>query len=510
MLSVSLALGAAVLAGCGRNSNGKAKVGPDGLSLTESSAIVVNVAEAVRGDIAKTLEVTGSLVALNDVSVGAKSSGKLVAVYPREGEAVRAGQVVAEMDTSDLRAQLAAQEAAYRTAVTRLDQARAQLQQAKSALQNSETQLNWTTKTTETSVQTAEAALQTAQERLAVVKQGARAQERRQAEESVRGAKANYDKARSDLKRMQALFREQAVSQSQLDQAQASADGAEASYRSAMEALSLIREGARPEDIRTAELAVLQARQGLDKANADRAQVALRQADVQSARDGVRVATSSVRAAEAGMSQAASLVRIARQALADASIRSPISGYVAARMAEPGQQVAGGGMGGAAILRIVAPGSVYFQANVSETQVADVRLGQHVDVTVDALPGRTFSGTVTRILPVASMAARAFTLRIDFPVEPTMKPQMFARGRILLGTHRATVLVPKDAVVFDPIQNRSKLFVKLGSGTVQEREVKIGYTNPEFVEIVSGVRPAEAVVVQGQNALQDGDKVRVQ
>jgi multidrug efflux pump subunit AcrA (membrane-fusion protein) len=45
---------------------------------------------------------------------------------------------------------------------------------------------------------------------------------------------------------------------------------------------------------------------------------------------------------------------------------------------------------------------------------------------------------------------------------------------------------------------------------VQEREVKIGYTNPEFVEIVSGVRPAEAVVVQGQNALQDGDKVRVQ
>ena len=159
---------------------------------------------------------------------------------------------------------------------------------------------------------------------------------------------------------------------------------------------------------------------------------------------------------------------------------------------------------------IVAPGSVYFQANVSETQVADVRLGQHVDVTVDALPGRTFSGTVTRILPVASMAARAFTLRIDFPVEPTMKPQMFARGRILLGTHRATVLVPKDAVVFDPIQNRSKLFVKLGSGTVQEREVKIGYTNPEFVEIVSGVRPAEAVVVQGQNALQDGDKVRVQ
>lgn len=501
---------AALAVGCRRSPAGQSKVGADGLKSTGASGVAVNVRAARRGDIARTVDVTGSLVALNDVMVSAKSSGKLVAVYPREGESVRAGQVVAEMDTVDLRAQLAAQEAAYRTAVTRLDQARAQLQQARSSLANAETQLSWTTKTTETAVQTAEALLQTAQERLSVVKQGARAQERRQAEESVRAAKANSDKARADLKRMQTLFRDQAVSQSQLDQAQAAADSAEASYQSAVQALSLIREGARPEDIRTAELSVLQARQSLDKANADRAQIKLRQADVESAKDGVRVATAGVRAAEAGVSQAESEVKISRQALADAFIRSPITGYVAARMAEPGQQIAGGGMGGAAILRIVAPESVYFQATVSETQVAEIRRGQSVEVTVDALPGRKFRGSITRILPVASMAARAFTLRIDFPVEPAMRPQMFTRGRILIGMHRGVVLAPKDAVIFDPIQNRSKVFVVLPTGKAQEREVKVGYTDPVQVEIVSGLRAGETVVVQGQNMLQDGDLVRVQ
>lgn len=501
---------AMALAGCGSKPSDPGKGAGKAGASEDAAAVMVNVRPAARGDIARTIDVTGSLVALNDVTVGAKSSGKVVAVYPREGEQVAAGQIVAQMDTIDIRAQLGAQEAGARAAVTRLDQAKAQLQQAKTSLLNSETQLTWTQKTTDSAVKTAEAALQTAQDRLSVVQKGAREQERRQAEENVRAAKANNDKARADLKRMQALFREQAVSQSQLDQAEATSDAADAQYRSATEALSLIKEGARPEDINTAKLAVLQAQQGLDRANADRAQIAIKQADVQNSKENVRVAESGVRAAEAAVKQANEAVKIARQALIDASIRAPISGYVASRTAEPGQQVAGGGMGSGSILRIVAPKSVYFQASVSETQVAEVGVGQSVQVTVDALPGRTFNGSVTRILPVASSAARSFTLRVDFPTDAALRPQMFARGRILLDTHRGTVLVSKDAVIFDPARGKSRAFVMLATKKAQEREVKVGYTDPTQIEILAGIKPGESVVVQGQSNLQDGDTVRVE
>src|SRR5205814_2269045 len=115
------------------------------------------------------------------------------------------------------------------------------------------------------------------------------------------------------------------------------------------------------------------------------------------------------------------------EALNYAYIRSPINGVVAERRAEPGSQLGAGGT----VLRIVEPSSVYFQAVISESQYADVKLNQAARVSIDALPettARPLAGHVTRLLPVASASARSFIVRIDFPVDSRMRPQMFARG----------------------------------------------------------------------------------
>ncbi len=492
-----------VLTGCSRPGTAATKALTKGDAIETAAA--VNIAKVKTADISKEVEVTGSLVALNDVVLGAKLAGKLASVNLHEGDAVSAGQIVAVMDTTDLMAQVQQQEANVRAGVTREEQARIALAQTRNALQSAKTTLNWTDETTKVAVESAKSGLQTAKERLAVVRQGARKQERQQAEEQVKAAKSNYDKADSDYKRYRDLLKEQAVSQSQFDEKLAARDAAQAAYNGAKLALSLIQEGARPEDIRTAELAVSTAQEVLNRATADRANVQLRAQDVHSAEVGVKSAAAGVQTAVATTAQSRAALRIAQDALNNAYVKSTVTGVVAERKAEPGQQLGAGG----AIMRVVDPRSVYFQAVIAESQYGDVRLSMTARVTIDALPGRVFTGRITRILPIASSGARNFTLRIDIPPDVRLRPQMFARGNILIDTHRAATLVPKDAVIFDPSSRSARVFVTDGK-VATDRPIKTGYVNPDYVEAVSGLQPDDKVIVSGQSALQSGDRVNVQ
>src|SRR5207237_2746439 len=136
--------------------------------------------------------------------------------------------------------------------------------------------------------------------------------------------------------------------------------------------------------------------------------------------------------------------------------------------------------------------------------------GQPATVRVDALPGRAFSGRVTRILPVASSAARSFNVRISIAADPRLRPQMFARGGILIDTRRGATVVRKEAVLYDPATKTARVFISKPSGVAEERKVTTGYTDDGYVEVVSGVRPGEQVIVTGQSTLQTGDKVRIE
>ena len=495
-----------LLVGCGRKPAEAPAAAKPVAGAEVAAAAVVNVAPAQARNIAKAVEVTGNLVALQDVVVGAKSGGRLATVSVHEGDAVAAGQVVAVMDTADLRAQVQQAEANVNASVTREQQAKVVLAQARNQLQSARTQLRWTEQTTANAVRQARSAVDAAQQRLKVVKEGARPQERAQSEEQVKAARANYEKARSDLKRFQALYREQAVSATQLDEKQAAFDSAQAQLNSAQQALSLVQEGARPEDIRQSEIAVQQARDQLSRAESDRATVQLRREEVQSAQVGINSAEAGIRTAQATTEQARAGLRIAQDGLANAYIKSPIGGVVAERRAEPGSQM----MQGGAVLRIVNPRSIYFQAVLSESQFAQVREGQSTTVLVDAVPGKSFAGRVTRILPVASTAARSFNVRVNIAPDARLRPQMFARGSILIDTRRGATVVRKEAVLYDPSTNTARVFVSKPGGVAEERKVVTGYTDNGYIEILSGVRPGEQIIVAGQTTLQNGDKVKIE
>ena len=131
-------------------------------------------------------------------------------------------------------------------------------------------------------------------------------------------------------------------------------------------------------------------------------------------------------------------------------------------------------------------------------------------MSIDALGARKFAGRVSRILPVASTAARSFLVNVTLPTDTRMRPQMFARGSILVDTHRGATLVPKDAVLFDTTSGKGARVFIASNGKAEERKIGVGYMTPQQVEVTSGVKPGDKVITAGQTALQNGDPIRIQ
>src|SRR5262249_24820232 len=141
--------------------------------------------------------------------------------------------------------------------------------------------------------------------------------------------------------------------------------------------------------------------------------------------------------------QARAQIDQTRQSIEDTLIRSTINGYVAERRVEPGTQLGNGN----SVMSIVDTNSIFFDGQLSETQFALVNKGQMVDITVDALPGKTLKGRVEKIYPVAASASRSFTAHIRL-LNPgdNVRPQMFGRGTVMLDIHPNAIAVSKDAV----------------------------------------------------------------
>ena len=517
-IGMMLAVGTLIagVAGCGP----KGDKGDAGKDKMVSQAAAVSVVSATRATVSHAINVTGTLGTLNDVTVGVKSPGKISAVYAREGDAVHAGQVVAEQDPADQKAQ---SDQAYANLLS----AEAKYEQAKVVYKNAVTTLQWTKDQMSSALKQAEAGLRSAKDSAAMVKDGARDQERKQAEDALEGAKADKQRAefdlkradserkrtRSDLKRYQDLSKQDAIAAQLLDQAQAAADSAEAAYnsavaalsssdsrfKSAQQALSLIQEGARKEELGKAEASVEMAKQAVMTASSNLDQVKLRAADVENAK-------VSIQAASAGVQQAKAAYALAQQALKDTKIISPIEGVVAERKVEPGMQLGAG----KDVMRIVAlRNAIYFDAQVPETDYAQIVIGQTVDVRVDAISKTPFKGIVSKVFPVASATARSFTVRITLPNEgKLLRPNLFARGEILMATHKNVVVIPHESVL-DAKGSEGRVFVADGD-KAEERKVALGFSTLLNWEVVSGVKEGEKVVTIGQGTLQNGDKLKVQ
>ncbi len=495
VLLAGFTVAALLVAGCGRRPAAPPAAG----------GAAVEVTRVTRGDLEAVVNVTGTIRALQDVSLTVKMPGRVERVPYREGDRVAKGAVVIQQEQADLRNQVKSAEAALAAARVRLSQA--------------QTQLRVQDVSSDAGVRQAEQAVAIAREQLAIVRTGARPQERRQAEAAVESAKASFENARRNLDRSKMLFEQGVIPRAQLDADERMFEVARASLQSAEQALSLVREGARREEIRVAENSLKEAEQRLRQARSNAELTAVRKEDV--------------RAAQAGVRQAEAALAMARQALADSSVRSPIAGLVAERHVEPGQMVAPSP--GVALIRVYDPATVYCEAIISETVVDRVAVGQEALVRSDALPGRQFRGRVQGVYPAADTNNRSFRARISVELPGTeLKPGMFAKVQIVTERRLNQTLIPADCVLKEPggeyvfvvekgkvrrpapeaqgarpSRNGEPAMIEVVADIARKKRIRTGLQGDSMVAVMNGLREGMRVVSSGQSYLADGQEIRV-
>lgn len=467
------ALAAALAGGCvNRASQAQAKKTQ---AIVTSPKKSVTVAPVVTRDIAETIEVTGELATSQDVQIGAKVGGRIVGIYVKEGDRVVAGQLIAEIDGANQRIQV--------------QQAQSQVAAANSALAQARANATVGPSRSAAALAQAQAQLRSAKAQLQKALAGARPEERAQAEAVVAAAKSNLDTAKKELDRVRALFREQVVSQQRLDQAENAHNAALAQYQQASEQLRMVQNAVRSEDITSARETVRQAEEGVRAAEANK------RLDV--------LLVQQVQAAQANLASARAQLALAQQAQSDLQVRAPYSGQVSGRPLQLGTVVAPG----SPIARIIGGDGTFFEGELPAQMISQIRTGGTVEVTVDGLPDRTFSGTLISISPGASSIGRLFKARISLVTATSdVRPGMSARGKITIRTITGATVVPTISLV----KRGDRTVVFIADGNKAKEVTVVAGLQTDGVTQVNGVQTGQQVITSGQNDLESGAELDIQ
>ncbi|HEV8659846.1 MAG TPA: efflux RND transporter periplasmic adaptor subunit [Thermoanaerobaculia bacterium] len=180
------------------------------------------------------------------------------------------------------------------------------------------------------------------------------------------------------------------------------------------------------------------------------------------------------------------------------TLRSPVDGVVITKNVVLGNRV----MAGQTLYEIADLRVVWVQADVYESELPYIRVGQPAQVTLSYYPGRSWSGRVAFITPTVDPNTRTAKVRIELAnADGALRPDMFA-DVILQEPIGAVVAVPDEAVL--QTGTRSVVFVARGNGAFEPREVRTGAHVEGFWEIRSGVQAGESVVAQA-NFLVDSE-----
>jgi RND family efflux transporter MFP subunit len=253
------------------------------------------------------------------------------------------------------------------------------------------------------------------------------------------------------------------------------------------------REQARLAGLKEAGLAT---QQSLDEAAS---QVGAAEARILSARAQVAAATAQIAVAEED-------VRTLTTRREKAVIRAPFDGTIAERLVGVGQVV--GEMQGV-LFRIVDNRLLDLTVIVPSADLSRVRPGQELSFATDALPGLRFTGTVRRINPSVNQTDRSVRVTAEIVNEPeTLRGGLFVTGSIVTGRRTGVLQIPRAALnAWDREAGKAAVFVVEG-GVARRRAVTTAGVHADRVEIASGLRAGETVVLRGGFTLKDGDAVR--
>jgi RND family efflux transporter MFP subunit len=216
---------------------------------------------------------------------------------------------------------------------------------------------------------------------------------------------------------------------------------------------------------------------------------------------------STVDSAVAARDSAAAAVDRSRAVIAQKKIVAPFAGRLGLRTVDIGQYVAAG----ANLTTLQRLDPIYVDFSAPEGALANLAVGQETAISVDAQPGRTFTGKVAAIDARVSADSRNVSVRAQFD-NPDRKllPGMFAEVTVTTGAPSDVLTLPRTAIVSSLYGDNAFVVVPSpkGDGLIVERRfVHVGQTRGERVAVVDGVKPGEKVVIAGQIKLQPNSPV---
>jgi RND family efflux transporter MFP subunit len=198
---------------------------------------------------------------------------------------------------------------------------------------------------------------------------------------------------------------------------------------------------------------------------------------------------------------------LARKAVADAVVRAPFPGVVAERLVSVGAYVTRG----TKVATVLRVDPLRVELTVPAPFVGEVAEGRTVSFEVDSYPGETFTGHVRYVSPALNVESRALVVEAEVANEDgRLKPGFFATARIQQATEEKALMVPAAAV--RTVAGTPRVFVVSGEGEAaraEERVVATGQAVGERIEITSGLKAGEAVVLSGVDKVVDGLRLSV-
>lgn len=212
---------------------------------------------------------------------------------------------------------------------------------------------------------------------------------------------------------------------------------------------------------------------------------------------------TSIEALEAQVNQAKIVLEQARSELEKTIVKSPINGYAADVNVQENEFASSS----QPAMRIVNTDKLKVNVGVSEQIINKIYKGQKVDVKVKVATDQILKGTVKAVSPVPDQRTQIYPVEIEIGnADNLIKPGMFAEILFDIEKRDNVLAIPSGAVQED---NGKKYVYVVENGIVKKRDIEIGLDNGNYVEIKSGLKEKDKVVVKGQNYVEDGEKVKV-
>jgi HlyD family secretion protein len=515
-------------------------------------------AEVERTDLKQTVSATGTVQPLTVVDIKSRAGGEVKLLAVDVGAMVKPGQLIARIDPTDSQTTYNQAEADVRAGNARISQtqqtlslqrqttaasiqdARAQVRAAESRLAQAEAQSKAQPALTEAAIRQARASLTSAEQQLRQLRQATNPQATAEASTGLASAAATLRNAEQNLKRQQQLLAKGFVSQAEADAAETARDVAQANFEASQTRTSTVGAG-QSATIAAAEARVAEARASVRSAEAQRVQNRLREQDVTNARAalaqaraglttalanqqqiGIRAADIDQARAQIARSQAA--LQNAQVQLSSTTIRAPRAGVILQKYLEQGTIIASGQSltsEGTSIVQIGDLSRIFVNALVDEADVAQIKLGQKVNITLDAFPDEVFEGVVRRIDPRGATDQNITTILTQVEVlKPTssLRPGLNTECEFIVTEKKDVLVVPAravrserggrggDAKGGDSKGGDAKGSDSKGGGPTkyvqvldaenkpQRRVVTTGLESGDSIEIISGLKEGEKVV----------------